>query len=45
MSMSWEVGGNYTSCPGGEEIIDHVLGEGVEVLNEHVLGGRGGGDY
>ena len=25
---------------GGEEFIDHVLGEGVEVLNEHVLGER-----
>ena len=35
MSMSW--GGGVVG------IIELVLGEGVEVLNEHVLGGGGGG--
>ena len=34
MSMSWGGGGG-----GGAGIIEFVLGEGGEVLNEHVLGG------
>ena len=49
MSMSWGGGGGGGGAAG---IIEFVLGEAVEVLNEHVLGGivesvpgGGGGNY
>ena len=36
-------GGGQRACPGGGGIIELVPGEGMELLNKHVMGGRGGG--
>ena len=41
MSLSWGGGGGAEGMSWGG-IIELVPGEGMEVLNEHVLGGGGG---